>query len=385
MEHDAVDLLAFQPSSTTSIGIEIEVQIVDRETCDTAPGALPILRRCRAEGIEGVSAEFMQSMIEIKTGVCANVTEAERELVPLLRAVRNVANSLGYAIALSGTHPFGRASANAVFPNERYERIRDRLGWVGLHDLIFGVHVHIGVPGGDMAIALVNALTGYLPHLLAVSANSPFWQGVDTGLASFRSAFYGLIPHAGLPPYFRTWKAFRSYLRVMLRSGAIGSIKDLYWDIRPRPDYGTIEVRVCDTPSSLAEILGLAALTRSLVVDASRRLAERPELRPGDRRAGWLARENKWLAARHGLEGSYIRTPSGKRRSLAHDTCELVARLAPIARESGDDRHLRAIAPGGARECGFARQRRIYRETGRFEAVTRDQVASLEQLLAQSG
>lgn len=382
MKSTRLDSLGFVPSRTCSIGVEVEMQIVDRETRATAPGAVPILRRCRDEEVGGVSAEFMQSMIEIKTGVCEDVGEVHGQLVPLARRVRNIATSLGYEVALAGTHPFGRPSANAVFPDERYERIRERLGWVAAHDLIFGVHVHVGVPCGDMAIALTNSLVPYLPHLLALSANSPFWQGVDTGLASFRSAFYGLIPHSGLPPYFRSWKSFRSYLRVMLGSQAIGSIKDLYWDIRPRPDFGTIELRIFDTPSSIAAILGLAALTRALVLDTTRRLEARPQLRPGDPRRAWIARENKWSATRHGLQGTYIRTLSGKRRSLAHDARELIERLLPIAGESGDDRFLRALMPCDERESGFERQRRIYRESGSFEAVTADQVASLEQELA---
>jgi carboxylate-amine ligase len=358
------DALQFQSSPTNTIGIEIEIQILDRETGDLVPGAVPILNICKSESVEGVSSEFMQSMIEIKTGICANVSELALQIYPLARRIRTIATSLGYDLALAGTHPFARASANAVFPGERYERIRERLGWVAAHDLIFGLHVHVGVPNGDVAIGIVNSLVQYLPHMLALSSNSPFWQGVDTGLASFRAAFYGLLPRSGVPPYFGKWKDFRSYMQVMLSSGALQSLKDIYWDIRPRPDYGTIEFRIFDVAPTLSAALSLAALTRSLVIATSRRLEERPQLCRGDKRKQWMALENKWSAIRYGLQGTYLRTPSGKRRSIGHDTSELIDRLLPIARESGDDRFLKLLAPVEKLEVGSDLQRRAYRESG---------------------
>jgi carboxylate-amine ligase len=326
----------------------------------------------------------MQSMIEIKTGVCKDVGEAERQLYPLARRVRNIAASLGYELALSGTHPFARASSNAVFPDARYERIADRLGWVAAQDVIFGLHIHVGVRDGDTAIGLVNALVSYLPHLLGLSASSPFWQGVDTGLASFRSAFYGLIPRSGVPPYFTRWKDFRRYVQVLVGTRAIGSLKDVYWDIRPRPDYGTIEFRIFDAPATLSRILSLAALTRALVIATERRLQLNPRLRRGDTRRQWIALENKWSAIRHGLQGTYVRAPSGKRRSLAHDVAELVERLTPVARESGDDRFLRALLPIDKLELGCDRQRRTFRETGSWRAVSDDVRRQLADDLAET-
>ena len=369
MDTASRELLLFTPSPATSIGIEVEIQILDRETGDLVPGAVQILKICQQESVGGVSSEFMQSMIEIKTGVCANVAELERQIHPLARRVRTIATSLGYDLALAGTHPFSRACSNAVFPGERYERIRERLGWVAAHDLIFGLHVHVGVPNGDVAIGLMNALVQYLPHMLALSSNSPYWQGVDTGLASFRAAFYGLLPRSGVPPYFSKWKDFRSYMQVMLGSGALQSLKDIYWDIRPRPDYGTIEFRIFDAAPTLSMALSLAALTRSLVVETSRRLEQRPQLCRGDKRKQWMALENKWSAIRYGLQGTYLRTPSGKRRSIGHDTAELVDRLLPVARESGDDRFLKHLQPVEKLEVGADLQRRAYRESGSWQAL----------------
>src|SRR5262249_39442785 len=183
----AADELAFRGSPTATVGVEIELQILDRETGDLASGAVPLLQACASENLPGISAELMQSMIELKTGVCRNAIEARDEILPVLRRLHNIASSLGYDLAMGGTHPFHRSGNSAVYPAERYERIMDRLAWLTYQRVLFGLHIHVGVPSGDRAIAVTNLLVQYLPHLLAVSASSPFWQGVDTGLVSSRA------------------------------------------------------------------------------------------------------------------------------------------------------------------------------------------------------
>jgi carboxylate-amine ligase len=256
-----------------------------------------------------------------------------------------------------------------VFPAERYERVKDRLAWLTYQRVVFGLHVHVGVPSGDLAIGVINLLVQYLPHLLALSANSPFWNGVDTGLNSSRTALYGLLPHAGVPCYFGNWKEFRRYCQVMRDCQAIRCFKDIYWDVRPRPDFGTIEVRICDMPATLATTLGLAALTRCLVIHCLRLLEERPRLRRGDIRRHWVAVENKWLATRYGLGGMYIRTPSGRRRQLGQEVADLIQRLLPIARETGDAPFLTVFQPFSTFESGAQWQRQRYREVGNWKIV----------------
>src|SRR5262249_16626763 len=155
-----------------------------------------------------------QSMIEIKTGICASAAAARDELLPALRRLHAIATSLGYDLAMMGTHPFHRPHNSAVFPGERYERILDRLAWLTYQRVLFGLHIHVGVPSGDLAIAMINFLVQYLPHLLALSANSPFWESVDTRLSSARAALYRLLPHAGVPRFFLTWRDFRSFCQV---------------------------------------------------------------------------------------------------------------------------------------------------------------------------
>jgi carboxylate-amine ligase len=229
----------------------------------------------------------------------------------------------------------------------------------------------------------MSMLVQYLPHLLALSASSPFWQGVDTGLTSCRSALYRMLPHAGVPRHFRKWKEFRVFCQVMKECNALMSFKDIYWDIRPRPDLGTIEFRICDMPPTLAITFGLVALIRSLVIASLRLLEERPHLRRGDMRRHWVAVENKWLAIRYGLAGMCIRSPGGKKRQLRQDVADLLHRLTPIAKETGDLTFLTNLEPIDKFESGAARQRRLYRETGSWQAVMDDLVQRLASELCE--
>lgn len=364
------DDLAFHGSAEPTLGVELELQILDRESGDLAPGAVRILKLCEEEKVAGVSAELMQSMFEVKTDVCKNVTEVREQLLPRLRKARIFANSLGYELALGGTHPFHRSSTSVVFPAERYERIMERLAWLTYQRIVFGLHIHVGVPDGDIALAVSSLLVKYLPHLLAVSSNSPFWQGLDTGLASSRAALYGLLPHSGIPPHFAKWKQFRTYCQVMRDSKAIASFKDIYWDIRPRPDFGTLEFRICDMPPTLSLTFAIVALTRCLVIATLNLLKERPAARRGDLRRHWIAGENKWLATRYGLGAMYIRTPAGKRRPLKKDLGELIERMLPIARTQGDDAFLAPLRNLDAFETGADAQRNLFRQNGNWKALT---------------
>lgn len=379
------DELAFRPSLQTTLGVELELQILDKETGDLAPGAVPILKACQQDSVPGVSAELMQSMIEVKTGICDNVSMVKEELLPSLRRVNNIASSLGYNLAMIGTHPFHRTSTSVIYPDERYERIQDRLAWLTYQRVVFGLHIHVGVPSGDLALGVINMLVQKLPHLLALSGNSPFWQGVDTGLASCRSALYRMLPQAGVPRYFPRWKDFRNFCQVMKDCKAINSFKDIYWDIRPRPDFGTIEFRICDMPPSLGVVLGITALTRALVIQSLRLLAERPLLCRGDIRRHWVAVENKWLATRYGLGAVYIKSPSGKRRSLVQEVNDMVDRIMPIARESSDHSFLNVFKPMDSYESGSARQRRLYRAHGSWSELIGDSVRRFQEDVAGAG
>jgi carboxylate-amine ligase len=374
--------MTFHSSPEPSLGVEIELQILDRESGDLAPGAVRILKACEEEGIDGATAELMQSMLEVKTGVCRSVDEVREQLVSRVKRVRNISTSLGFELAMAGTHPFHRTSTSTVFPDERYERILNRLAWLTYQRVMFGLHVHVGMPSGDMAIGVINLLMQYVPHLIALSASSPFWQGVDTGLASGRTALYRLLPHAGLPLYFANWKDFRGYCKVMKDCDTISSFKDIYWDIRPRPDLGTIEFRICDVPLTISETLRLVALIHCLSIFGVRLLTDNPRARRSDIRRHWIAVENKWLATRYGLQATYIRTPSGKRRPLARDLADLIEKLLPIAREVGDEPYLASLKPVDQIETGADWQRKRYREKGSWKGLIDDMAAQLVQDLS---
>jgi carboxylate-amine ligase len=376
-EAGAADDLAFKGSRETTIGVEIELPVLDKEDFRLAPGAPRILAACKEENVEGVTAELMQSMLEVRTGICKDAKEARQQLVKTISRARNIAGSLGYDLALFGTHPFQRINASAVTEDPRYARIANKLGWITYHRVAFGLHVHVGVSSGDEAVGLMNVLVHYLPHLLAMSANSPFWQGVDTGLASSRAVLYGLVAHSGVPHQFEGWKDFREYCQIMRDCNAIQSFKGIKWDIRPRPDFGTLEFRVCDAPASIDMAVALAALIRTLVISTKQLLAESPEAQRSDRRREWINAESKWLAARYGLEAVYIRSVKGKRRALRQELAELIERMLPIARLSGDHTHLMKVLPIDKLETGADRQRRLYREHGEWQSLIRDSIERL--------
>lgn len=375
-DNSSADDFTFQPSERPTLGVELEFPILDRETGELAPGAPRLLDACAEEGLTDVSAELMKSMVEVRTPVCDSGATAHQNLLETVGRLRRIANSLGYDLALWGAHPFARATAHAVAESERYASVERRLAWMTSQRVTFGLHIHVGVRSGEEAVGITNMLVQYLPHLLALSANSPFWQGVDTGFASTRSVLYGLVPHAGVPGHFESYRELRDYILTMREGGLLKTHRDPKWDIRPRPDLGTLEFRVCDAPDSLLAAAGIAALTRALVIWARRLLEERPHLSSGDIRRQWFAVENKWLAARYGMDAKYIRPTGDKRTSLGQAVLDLIDRLAPIADESADGALVRGLRPL-VEETGAARQRRIYREAGEWPPLVRDSVTRL--------
>lgn len=365
----APETLPFKGSPETTLGVELELQIIDRDSGELVPGAGRLLEASEEEHLNNVVGEFLLSMIEVKTDICRNVSEVRDTLFPTLRRVKTLAAALGYDLALGATHPFSRASMGAVSPDPRYQKIRKRQGWLAYQEAIFGLHVHVGVPDGESAMGLINLLTPYLPHLLALSANSPFWQGLDTEFASCRSAQFRPSPHAGIPQQCDTWAHFCDYCHIQKECGALESPKDIYWDIRPRHDLGTIEFRVCDAPASLSTLLGLTSLIRCMVIDGLRILKERPEVGQGDLAQIWMAAENKARAGRFGLAAEIVRRPGRPKCTLADDTAELIDRLMPVGKAAGEAEFLDMLKPVDIHDTGAERQRRLYRQTGSWTTV----------------
>jgi carboxylate-amine ligase len=239
--------LRFNPTQAMTLGVEIEIQIVDAATLDLAPGAPIILEALRGADLH-IKPELYQSMIEINTGICVDVPQVRDDLTRALAVLRATCEPLGFDLVSAGTHPFALYGESVMFPSERYRNLIDRNRWLTQRLLSFGLHVHVGMRDGEHAMAMMNAMLNYLPHLLALSASSPYWQGRDTGLASSRITLFEALPTAGHPCTMESWDAFEAVYRAMVRSRAITSIKDIWWDIRPHHDFGTVESRICVVP-----------------------------------------------------------------------------------------------------------------------------------------
>jgi carboxylate-amine ligase len=349
----------FTPSQRTSLGVEWELELIDPETRELTGASDAILAAVSPDG-DGehpkAKHELMQSCIEVITGICQTVAEARADLADTVKEVRAVADERDVALLCSGTHPITDWSTQRITDNERYHALIERNQWMARQLQIFGVHVHCGVRAPEKAIPIVNALLAYLPHFLSLSASSPYWIGSDTGLASYRSKIFEALPTAGLPYQLSGWDAFESYMDALVSSHAIESIREVWWDIRPHPNFGTVELRICDGLPSLDEIACVAALAQCLVDRFDRQLDNGytlPEPRP------WLARENKWRAARYGLDAEIVIDNSGRVQPVKQAITDLVDDLLPHARRLDCAAELESIPRLIERGASYQRQRAV--------------------------
>ena len=366
--------LPYAPSDLLTLGVEVELQILDGATWDLAPGAPGIFERLGGPR-ENIKPELFQAMLEISTGICRSAAEIRRDLAAAIGEVRAAALALNLRLASAGSHPFARHRDRLIYPAERYQGLIDRNRWIARRLMIFGMHVHVGVRDGDHAMALINGLSPYLPHLLALSASSPFWQGSDTGLASCRTTVFEALPTGGHPCSFATWRDFEQAYDAMIAARAIKSIKDIWWDIRPHPDTGTIEVRVCDGCPTLSETVALVALVHSLCVWLDERYVA------GERfptQAEWMMRENKWRASRWGLDADLVLDTTGRSRSVRLELEDLVRTLERYAARVSATVELAAVADQLRRPGSHERQRRTFERQGSLERVAEGLVREFE-------
>jgi carboxylate-amine ligase len=352
-----VDIL-FNSSAGSSLGIEVELQIIDRGTRELRSGASEILRRLekeRGEPHPKAKNELIESNIEVITGVCATVAEARGDLEGTLAEVAPVAEGLGLALACAGTHPFSDWAAQDITPHERYHRLVEEVQWPARRMAIFGIHTHVGIRSAEKAIAIANALCSYIPHFLALSASSPWWHGRDTGLASSRCKVFEGLPTAGLPQMLGDWAQFSDLMNTLIEARAISSIREIWWDIRPHPNFGTVELRICDGLPTMTEIATVAALAQCLV-EWMDTLIDRGYGLPCPK--AWIVGQNKWRAARHGVDAELIIDERGSLQPARAAIEELVEELTPVARRLGCEDELlnaRRILEHGP---SYLRQRR---------------------------
>ena len=355
----------FASSPRPSLGIEVELAIIDPTSRELVKGGHELLVEMGA-GHPGdihpkAKPELLQSTIEIITGICQNVAEAREDLAETLAEVSDRIDERGLRLMCAGTHPFSDPVHQEITPNDRYRRLVDDMQWPARQMQIFGIHVHVGVRSAEKAIAMVNALSFYIPHLLALSSSSPYWMGHDTGLASCRSKVFEGLPTAGPPWQLANWAQFERFMDTLIAAHAIASVREVWWDIRPHPGFGTVELRICDGIPTLGEVAAVAALSQCLVQRMDMFL-DRGYTLPVPR--AWLVRENKWRAARHGLDASIILDEEGHTVPLRDALSELVEELSPVARRLGCSAELHDVLSIMERGPSYIRQREVVAEGG---------------------
>ena len=370
--------LEFIGSSMPTIGVEIELQIIDPESLDLTPKSELLLEKCQILGLDRVKAEIHQSMLEIDSEVSNDVKQCREFLNSRIQQLNLAANELGLKLAVLGTHPFQRWSDRLISNQDRYHNLHQKYQWLARRMNVYGLHVHIGVENGEQALKISNALVRYLPHLLALSANSPYWQGIDTGMQSSRVNIMESFPLAGIPHQFNHWGEFKHYCETLLSAGAICSVKDLYWFIRPNLQFGTIEFRICDALSSLNETMALVALIQSLVVFVSKDIENNPREWMWSKEQQWIAPDNQYNAARDGLEAIITTDLGGQKQKIFESILQLLERLSPTARSLNCFEELQYINHIITNGNGAQRQRNIFKETQSLRDVVKGSIKEFE-------
>lgn len=347
----------FAGSPRPTIGVEWEFALVDAHTRDLSNEAAAVIAEIGEN--PRVHKELLRNTVELITGICADTPQAMEDLRSTLTTTRQVVRARGMELFSAGTHPFARWSTQQLTDAPRYAELIKRTQWWGRQMLIWGVHVHVGIRSAAKTMPIISGLLNYYPHLLALSASSPWWGGEDTGYASNRSMMFQQLPTAGLPFQFQTWRQFERFVHDQKKTGIIDRLNEIRWDIRPSPALGTIELRVFDGVSNLRELGALVALTHCLVVDLDQRL-EAGELLPV--MPPWHVQENKWRAARYGLDAEIILDADSNERLVTDDLDDLLTRLAPVATTLHCADELAAVADIYRYGASYQRQRRVAEE-----------------------
>jgi glutamate---cysteine ligase / carboxylate-amine ligase len=363
-----------KPSFT--IGIEEEYQTIDPETRDLRSHIdVEIIAKGKALLKEAVKPEMHQSVIEVGTAVCADIKQARREVVGLRRDMIALAKGSGLQLAAAGTHPFADWRNQEIYPDQRYLDIVEDMKIVARANLIFGLHVHVGVEDRETAIHLMNAARYFVPHILALSTNSPFWLGMDTGLKSYRCKVFDKFPRTNIPDYFPSWGEYESFVNLLVQTNCIDNAKKIWWDIRPHPHFDTLEFRCCDIPMRADETLAIAALIQAAVAKLYKLYAANQGFRLYRR---LLIMENKWRALRYGLDGKLI--DFGKKievpvRELIYEYLHFVDDVVDELGSRQEINYIHKILEMGT---GADRQLRVFRETNDLKKVVDYIIAETE-------
>jgi glutamate---cysteine ligase / carboxylate-amine ligase len=357
----------FGASAPYTVGVEEELQLVDPASHALVPAIDAVLAAREASGLpeDSVASELSASCVEVRTPAYGTVGELARDLPALRGRVRDLVEGAGARLAAAGAHPFSEATAQEITDKERYRRVDEEMGWPARMQAIYGLHVHVAVPDEEKAIRAVSALSCHVPLFVALSANSPFWSGADTRLASVRTKVFGLVPRTGLPPAFRAWEDFVGYVDALVAAGSIPDYSLCWWDARPHPRLGTVELRAPDTQTESARTASLAALAQCLVATADEFPPENP----------LFTEENKWRATRHGLDARFHDFSSGESVPARHAARVLVEQLRPISQDLGCEPQLEGVLEMAEIPTGAEKQRAIFEERRSMKDVVKYLVA----------
>ena len=365
-------MIEFHSSPNPTIGVEIELQLIDDNNFDLKNISSKVLADIDKKFSDKIKYELFESMIEINTDVCNSVEEVSKDIKQTLLHLKEVLKNYNTIINCSSLHPFAKGKDQVISNDSRYKRIMNDLQIIGTRFITQGLHVHIGVDNCENVIKINNAMRMYLPLLLAISTSSPFYEGKDTGLYSYRTKIFESLPLAGLPDYLDSWNHFVILTNNLIKADIIREVKDLWWEVRPHPGFGTVEVRICDVPINFKQLLSLVALIQALVIT----------LQNSDKQLDshiQIFQSNKWQAVRYGLEGVFINPLTLKQKPIKkaiEDLCHLVE---PIMVSLGTTKYIAVIQEILERGTGALQQREIYNKSSSFEYMIKSMAEQFYQ------
>ncbi|MEM6978733.1 MAG: YbdK family carboxylate-amine ligase [Planctomycetota bacterium] len=360
--------LKFNSNQAHSLGVELELGIVSTDTMALRSGSERILKELTDKSQDAFKHELVQSCIEVVSGVCTDVAEVRSDLGTKLDCLRKIALDSGHDLWWGGTHPFSRWEEQDITRDDRYQSLLDMLQAMARRLVTFGLHVHVGVDSGDKAVMICDRIMQHLPMLLALSASSPYWQGQDTGLCSYRSKLMEGLPTAGLPSLMRNWSEYVWLVNHMVETGFIKSIRELWWDVRPHHNFGTVEVRMCDMPGNLDHVCALTALVQCLVKHLSDEIDEGTyqfDCHP------MMVRQNKWCAARFGIDARLVNAKDYRVEPVRDIATSMVKRLGGISQDLACESELAFLAEL-VQQPGWAQQQRsIFQQSNKTTEIVR--------------
>lgn len=370
-----MELLKFNGVKDHSVGVELEIQVIDKNTRELISGTSTLLKSL--EGHNNYKHELFESVIEINSDPCKSIHDLKGNLKKYVSLLHEHANKFGMKLTMAGTHPTSNWSRQTISPIPRYQNLINKIQMPVNRMLIYGLHVHVGVRSGDEAIAVKSALMNYLPYLLALSTSSPYWVKRDSGMESYRVKILETLPTTGLPFRLHNWEEFSELVYVLKKAGTIESIREIWWDVRPHPDYGTIEVRICDAIPIFDDVIVIASLVQALVAHFAKRHRIMDEI---GHLPSYIIRENKWRAARYGLDAELITDTLGNTISVQKGVEKILDEISPAIKELGTETEINKIFDIFKRGTSSKRQRKMFDESkGNWDAVIQSMIDEFEE------